>query len=86
MPTFTYQIAYRGQTKSVCIRRSNPKGWIGQVVNEAFPSLKITEPSLFGKIIRAELSPIRTRAGNWRLLCGDEDAGFSLYVVESKSR
>ena len=86
MPTFTYQIEYRGHTKSVRIRKSNPKGWIGQVVQEAFPGFEVTEPILFGKITRAQLAPDKTHAGKWRLQCNDEGSGFSLSVVETKGR
>jgi hypothetical protein len=86
MPSYVYEISYRNQTRTVRIRKSNPKGWIGQVVIEAFPDIELHDPMLVSAIVRSELIPVEGQCGQWLLSHAEWASRLSIKVVEDKAR
>ena len=82
MPLYTYVMSYKGHTTAYQERRSNPKGWIMQVVASSFPGLIKT--NALTSIMSAGVTPVTGMIKTWRVSTLVEGEPFEMHIVETK--
>lgn len=81
MPLFTYTISRGAETRTVRLRKSNPKGWLPEAISDAFPEVA---RRLGHGIWRLELEPIPGARQTWRGELEDEGAILSVFVTQTR--
>lgn len=83
MPLYTYVLSYGQQTKVRQLRKSNYRGWISQVVAEAFPELAHGDAS--ARLMRASPEAVLELERAWSVVVPLEGGPLTIHIVETRA-
>lgn len=81
MPLFRYTITCGNETRTAEIRKSNPQGWVAEVIAKLFPEITSTRPSHYWSVPLEKPDP---RKEVWHGTLLNEPEDLLIHVVKIK--
>jgi len=82
MPTFRYTLTRGNETRTTCLRKSNPQGWTAKAVRATFPEVATRRA---GDVCRLRLEVVNGPTRTWRAVLSDDPHDLSIHVTQTRS-
>jgi hypothetical protein len=83
MPLYTYVMNHNGQTKVHQTRKSNFKGWLGEIILSSFPQITFTENGRTSTM-NWNAVPVPDMIRTWRLVNTTSKGELVVYIIETR--
>jgi len=82
MPTFRYTLVRGNETRTTCLRKSNPQGWLAGAVRATFPEVAARRA---GDACCLRLDVVNDLMRTWCAVLSEHPHDLSIHVTQTRS-